>query len=87
MLYKQEIGYTLRSLRGLIAATSLDATASMLFLDALPGWIVDHYPKEIEILQGALVGVPLGDDRHQAIARYYLARLLVEFEALAVRTS
>ena len=56
------------------------ATASMLFIHALPAFVADEFASTLATLHDSVALVPLGDGHHEEVVRYNLTRLLLDLE-------
>ena len=70
----------MRVARDLVASESLDIGAALALLNTLPHQIGPAARETVEHAKRAVSAAPGGDHRHQAIARYMIARVLVALE-------
>lgn len=69
------------TVRGLLASPLLDFGTAMAFLNTLPATIQASTAEAAQHARTAVAAAPGGDHRHEAVARYTLARVLVALEA------
>ena len=82
MRLRQSAYDALMDARDLVSSAALDAAAVMVFLDGLEPWLVDALQSDISAAQKAVIAVPLGDERHEVVARYYIARIVMRLERM-----
>lgn len=70
----------LRIAQDLISAVSFDVTAALALLNTLPDTLGFSVWEAVEHAKRAVAATPGGDHRHQAVARYMVARVLVLLE-------
>lgn len=70
----------LQSAQDLVSAVSLDVTAALTLLNTLPDTLGASLDEAVEHAKRAVAAAPGGDHRHQAVARYMVARVLVLLE-------
>ena len=68
------------AVRCLLAMPSLDFTTAMAILNTLPATIQAITAEAVEHARASVAAAPGGDHRHEAIARYMLARVVVALE-------
>lgn len=71
----------LRIAQDLVSAESLDVTAALALLNTLPDTLGLSVQDAVDHARRAVAAAPGGDHRHQAVARYMVARVLVLLEA------
>lgn len=70
----------LRIAQDLISADSLDVAAALALLNTLPETLGPSVVEAVDHAKRAVAAAPGGDHRHQAVARYMVARVLVLLE-------
>lgn len=70
----------LRIAQDLISAEALDITAALALLNTLPETLGPCVVEAVDHAKRAVAAAPGGDHRHQAVARYMVARVLVLLE-------
>ena len=70
----------LRIAQDLISAETLDVTAALALLNTLPETLGPSVVEAVDHAKRAVAAAPGGDHRHQAVARYMVARVLVLLE-------
>ncbi len=69
------------AVRCLLAMPRLDFETAMALLNTLPATIQAGTVEAVRYAREAVAAAPGGDHRHEAIARFTLARVLVALEA------
>ena len=80
MAERDEGAERLRVVQDLISAGRLDVAASLALLNTLPDTLGPSVSEAVEHARRAVSAAPGGDHRHQAVARYMVARVLVLLE-------
>lgn len=70
----------LRIAQDLISADSLDVAAALALLNTLPETLGHSVVEAVDHAKRAVAAAPGGDHRHQSVARYMVARVLVLLE-------
>lgn len=70
----------LRVAQNLVSATTLDVTAALRLLNTLPETLGPSFAEAVDHARRVVAAAPGGDHRHQAVARYMVARVLVLLE-------
>lgn len=70
----------LRVAQDLVSAETLDVTAALALLNTLPATLGPSVHEAVAHAKRAVAAAPGGDHRHQAVARYMVARVLVLLE-------
>ena len=70
----------LRRARDLLRAEALDIVAVLALLNTLPDTLAVSEREAIDHAKRAVAAAPGGDHRHEAVARYMMARLVVLLE-------
>lgn len=73
----------LRIAQDLISAETLDVAAALALLNTLPDTLGPPAQDAVDHAKRAVAAAPGGDHRHQAVARYMVARVLVLLEQAA----
>ena len=68
--------------RDLVSSATLDTAAVMVFLDGLESWLVEALKADIWAARKAVTAVPRGDERHEVVARYHVARVVMRLERM-----
>ena len=69
------------AVRCLLALPRLDFETAMALLNTLPAPVQASTADAVKHARSAVAAAPGGDHRHEAVARYTLARVLVALEA------
>ena len=80
MTETDESAERLRIARDLVSAGHLDVSAALALLNTLPGTLGPSVAEAVDHAKRAVAAAPGGDHRHQAVARYMVARVLVLLE-------
>lgn len=70
----------LRIAQNLVSAETLDVAAALALLNTLPETLGASVLDAVDHAKRAVAAAPGGDHRHQAVARYMVARVLVLLE-------
>lgn len=70
----------LRLARGLLTAEALDIAAALALLNTMPDTLGAPEREAIDHAKRAVAAAPGGDQRHEAVARYLIARIVVLLE-------
>lgn len=70
----------LRTAQDLVSADKLDVAAALALLNTLPETLGPSVTEAVDHARRAVAAAPGGDHRHQAVARYMVARVLVLLE-------
>lgn len=70
----------LRIAQDLVSANTLDVEAALALLNTMPDTLGASVREAVEHAKRAVAATPGGDHRHQAVARYMVARVLVLLE-------
>lgn len=69
-----------RIAQDLVSAQTLDVAAALALLNTLPDTLGPSVVEAVDHAKRAVAAAPGGDHRHQAVARYMVARVLVLLE-------
>lgn len=70
----------LRIAQDLVSSASLDVTAALALLNTMPDTLGKSVSEAVDHARRAVAAAPGKDHRHQAVARYMVARVLVLLE-------
>ena len=72
---------SIQTVRTLLGDGSLDFSAALAFLNTVPVALLAETAETVRHAREAVSAAPGGDHRHEAVARYMLARVLIALEA------
>jgi hypothetical protein len=70
----------LRIAKDLVSSFDLDVTAALALLNTMPDTLGESVSEAVDHAKRAVAAAPGNDHRHQAVARYMVARVLASLE-------